>query len=64
MQLPNVLTEIKDSALNFTFAVRAYRRLTQEEMQYSYTHWRSQKKSNKPKKNIRIEIISLIGHNE
>ena len=64
METPNVVTEMKDPALNFTFCVRAYRKITKEEMRFGYAMWRGQKKSNKPKRNQRIEVISIIGHDE
>lgn len=63
MEMPNVLTELTDPKLNFTFCVRAYRKLTPQEMRETYTFWRKQKKSNKPKRNQRIEVISIIGCN-
>ncbi len=64
MELPNVITEQRDPELNFTFAVRAYRKVTEYEMRAAFTLWRRQKKSNKPKRNQRVEIISIIGHNQ
>ena len=64
MQQPDVVTELKDPDLNFTFAVRAYRTVTEAELRYSYALWRSQKKNNKPKRNQRVEMITFIGADE
>lgn len=64
MEAPNVVTEMKNLALNFTFCVRAYRKVTQAEMRFAYAMWKGQKKSNKPKRNQHIEVISVIGHDE
>lgn len=64
MEMPSIPTSYTDKDLNFTFTVFAYRKLTQEEMQMSYNIWRGQKKSNKPKRNTKVEIVSIIGHDE
>ena len=61
MEAPNVVTEVNDPKLNFTFAVRAYRKVSDDEMRLAYAMWRGQKKSNKPKRNQRVEVISIIG---
>lgn len=64
MEQPNVITEMKDPDLNFTFAVRAYRKVTEDEMRFAFVVWRRQKKSNRPRRNQRVEVISIIGHNQ
>ena len=64
MNTPDVLTEMKDTDINFTFVVRAYRSLSEMEIKRSYALWRRQKKSNKPKKNQRVEVITSIGAND
>ncbi len=64
MDTPNVKTELKIPELNFTFCVIAYRKATREEMHFAYNYWRSQKKSNKPKRNQRVDVITIIGYND
>ncbi len=64
MQMPDVVTVFKDKQNNFTFRVRAYRKLTLHEMKVSYAHWYQQRDKRKSYKNIIIEVVSIIGHNE
>lgn len=64
MQMPNVITEVKDKRKNFTFRVRAYRELTDQEMKRTFAVWFCQRDKRKTLKNKIVEIFSIIGHDE
>lgn len=64
MQMPDIVTEVKDKQNNFTFRVRAYRKLTPHEMKLSYALWHQQRDKRRSYKNKIIEVVSIIGHNE
>ena len=64
MQIPNVITEVKDKKKNFTFRVRAYRKLTEQELRAAFIIWNRQRDKRRSFKNKIIEITSIIGYNE
>jgi hypothetical protein len=64
MQMPDIVTEAKDQQNNFTFRVRAYRKLTPHEMKISYADWYLQRDKRRSYKNKIIEVVSIIGIND
>ena len=64
MEKPNVITALKDPKKNFVFRVRAYRQLTQREMDAAYINWWSQRDKRRSYKNITVEVLSIIGMND
>jgi hypothetical protein len=64
MEMPNVITEIKDPKKNFIFRVRAYRKLTPQEMRMSFAQWNQQRDKRKSINNKVIEVVSIIGGND
>ena len=64
MQLPNVITEVHDPDINFTFKVRAYRKLTPREMKVSFAIFNQQRDKRRSLKNKTVEVMSIIGFNE
>ncbi len=64
MQMPNIVTEMKDKRNNFTFRVRAYRKLSPQEMKVSYVDWYRQRDKRRSYKNKIIEVVSIIGYDE
>ncbi len=62
MLMPDVVTEIMDKKNNFTFRVRAYRKLTPYEMKVSYADWYRQRDKRRSYKNKIIEMVSIIGY--
>lgn len=64
MQMPDIVTEVKDKQNNFTFRVRAYRKLFSHEMKMAYAQWYQQRDKRRSYKNKIIEVVSIIGHNE
>ena len=63
MQLPNVVTTVRDAEKNITYRILAYRRLTRGEafMQIGLAY---ADKRFKPKKGKPIKILTIIGYNE
>jgi hypothetical protein len=64
MQMPNVITEAHDPDANFTFKVRAYRKLTQQEMKMSFAIFNQQRDKRRTLKNKTVEVTSIIGMND
>ncbi len=64
MQMPDVITEVKDAKNNFTFRVRAYRKLTPQEMKVSFSLWNKQRDKRRSFKNMTIEVVSIMGIND
>lgn len=64
MPMPDTVTEIKDKKNNFTFRVRAYRKITPQEMTESYADWYRQRDKRWSYKNKIIEVVSIIGYDE
>lgn len=64
MEMPDVLTEMSDPKTNFVFQVRAYRKLTQKEMNAAYIQWWSQRDKRRSWRNKTVEVISIIGMND
>jgi len=64
MKMPNVITEAKDPVRNFTFRVRAYRKLTPREMKVAFAVWNGQRDKRRTLKNKVVEIVSIIGYDE
>lgn len=64
MEMPNAITKTKDQKMNFTFRVRAYRKLTPQEMRISFANWNQQRDKRKSLKNKVIEVVSIIGIND
>lgn len=61
MQMPDVINEVKEPEKNFTFRVRAYRKLTPYEMRVSFVLWNRQRDKRYTLRNKIVEIISHIG---
>ncbi len=64
MELPGVITEAKDQERNFTFRVRAYRKLTPQEMNMNFAIWYRQRDRRRSWRNMTIEVLSSIGAND
>jgi hypothetical protein len=64
MQMPEVITEVKDPKKTFTFRVRAYRKLTPHEMKVSFNLWNQQRDKRRSFKNKIVEVVSIIGIND
>jgi hypothetical protein len=64
MKMPDVITQTHDSNNNFTFRVRAFRKLTPQEMRAGFFIWNHQRDKRKSLKNKIIEVISIIGYDE
>jgi len=62
--MPKVITEAKDKKKNFTFRVRAYRKLTPAEFHSAYVVWYRQRDKRRKLQNQVIEITSIIGYNQ
>lgn len=61
MQMPNVDNIARDDATNITINVRAYRKLSEQELIRSIRYFRSTKQGRRLKKNSTYTIISTIG---
>jgi len=61
MQMPNVITEVKEPDKNFVFRVRAYRKLTPREMRLAFAVWNQQRDKRRTLRNKVIEVFSIIG---
>ena len=64
MQMPNVITEVKDPKKNFVFRVRAFRKLTSHEMRSSFAMWYRQRDKRRALRNKVIDVITYIGAND
>lgn len=64
MEMPSVVTVGGDPRINFVFRVRAYRKLTRQEMQMAFAVWNGQRDKRRTLKNKHIEIVSLLGSRE
>ena len=64
MQIPNVITEVIDKEKNFSFRVRAYRKLTEQEMRTAFIVWSRQRDKRRTFKNKIIEVTSTLGYDE
>lgn len=62
MKAPNTITQTHDEKLNFTFQVRAYRKLTPGEMRAAFRLWNQQRDKRRSLRNKVIEVISIIGY--
>lgn len=62
MKMPNVVTRTHDLKNNFTFQVRAYRQLTQQEMRAAYFVWDRKWDKRRSPKNKAVEVTSIIGY--
>lgn len=63
MQMPNVVTTVKDTTSDVTYQVKAYRQLNRQEMLQAIGMYLRQSKK-KPKRGMTVTIVSLIGLNE
>jgi hypothetical protein len=61
METPSVETKLVIKNLNFIFVVRAYRRLSREEMEEQYAYWRTTARKNRPVKNGSVVLLTTIG---
>lgn len=61
---PSVLTEIYVEKLNFTFCVRAYRKVTENEMRNALRFWMQSERRKKLPKNMRVEVVTIHGYND
>lgn len=64
MREPDVITETHDPKNNFTFRVRAYRKLTPTEMRKAYFVWSRQGDKRQSLKNETVTVDSIVGYNE
>ena len=64
MKMPSVITEVKGPEKNFVFRVRAYRKLTPNEVRVSLAIWNKQRDKRCTLRNKVVEVISIIGANE
>lgn len=63
MQMPNVVSTLRDAANNTTYHVYAYRKLERSEILASIRTYYAQKRrrSRKPLKNSELKILTIIG---
>lgn len=61
MQMPNIISTIKDADKKITYQVIAYRSLTREELILSVRQFWAQRNRPKVKPGSTIKIISTIG---
>lgn len=61
MELPSVVSTLKDSENDVTYNVRAYRRLSRQELLQSVGLFLGQRKGKKPKRGTIITIVTVIG---
>ena len=61
MPMPDVITECNFEELNFTFRVRAFRHVTEEEMSYLLREWMRVNRLKKLPQNKIGEVLSLFG---
>lgn len=64
MQEPNINNIIKDEEHKVIYNIKAYRRLSRDEMIHAVHFYYSQRKIKKPKPGTTITIITIIGFNE
>ncbi len=64
MKMPNVITQTRNPTNNFTFRVRAYRKLTPQEMRAALFLWNRQRDKRRSFKNKTVEVTSIIGYDE
>ncbi len=64
MKTPDVITETHDPKNNLTFRVRAYRKLTPQEMRKAYFVWKRQGARKTLVKDTTVTVTSLIGYHE
>jgi len=62
MEAPNIVSTLKIEELNFTFCVRAYRKLTKTELQNNLQIWLNHSRYKKIPKNKTVEVISILGY--
>ncbi len=60
MQMPDVLTTLRDDQHNVTYRVLAYRKLSRDEMIHSVRLYHSQPKIRRRKTSIRNQVITII----
>lgn len=61
MDAPNVVTTLRNKELNFVFRVRAYRNLTQIEIERELAIWMQQSNTKRIPRNQTVEVISIRG---
>ena len=64
MKEPDVITETHDLKNNFTFRVRAYRKLSAKEMRKALFVWSCQGDKKRSLKNETVTVTSIIGYKE
>jgi hypothetical protein len=64
MKEPDVITETRDPKNNFTFRVRAYRKLTPKEMRKELFVWSRQGDKKRSLKNKTVTVTSIIDYEE
>lgn len=62
MQLPNVVSTIKDSERDITYRIVAYRALSRAEMVIQVRSFLAQKRKPKLKNGSTVTILTIIGH--
>ncbi|WP_428421935.1 hypothetical protein [Methylibium sp.] len=61
MEMPSVVTTLRDAAADVTYNVRAYRKLSRQELLQSVGLFLGQRKRKKLKRGTVITIITVIG---
>ena len=61
MEMPNITTTRVIQGTEFIFSVRAYRTLTDLEMQQAFAFWKSQKRIKNTPKRGKVVVISMHG---
>lgn len=62
MEMPKIKTVLKDEQNDITYEVLAYRRLSRDELVLSVrAALSSMKKSKRPKRGQKLQIVSVIG---
>jgi len=64
MKMPDVITQTHDPKNNFTFRVRAYRKLAPRELRVAFFVWNRQRDKRRSLRNKTVEVTSIIGYNE
>jgi len=64
VKTPDVITQTHNPKNNFTFRVRAYRRLTPKEMRKAYFVWSRQGDKKHSLKNKTVTVTSIVGYDE
>lgn len=64
MNAPSVVSTLRSDELNFTFHVKAYKKLTHSELKRILNIWMRHKRITKLPKNKTITYITILGFDE